>query len=83
MRVVVQFVSVSFYRNLKGMSGLNVTDVRRERNPLLWNTVGKTVQCCFTSTETVRTIRDGEPGTATSTTTQLLKENSFGLRFLI
>ena len=30
------------------------------------------VQCCFTSTETTRTIRDGEPRTATSTFTQLL-----------
>ena len=29
-------------------------------------------QCCFTSTETIRTIRDGEPWTATSTFTQLL-----------
>ena len=29
------------------------------------------VQRCFTSTETVRTIRDGEPRTATSTSTQL------------
>ena len=29
------------------------------------------VQCCFTSTETVRTIRDGEPRTSTSTFTQL------------
>ena len=29
------------------------------------------VQCCFTSTETVGTIRDGEPGTATSAFTQL------------
>ena len=28
--------------------------------------------CCFTSTETIRTIRDGEPRTATSTFTQLL-----------
>ena len=25
------------------------------------------VQCCFTSTETIRTIRDGGPRTATST----------------
>ena len=25
------------------------------------------VQCCFTSTETVGTVRDGEPRTATST----------------
>ena len=30
------------------------------------------VQCRFTSTETIRTIRDGEPRTATSTFTQLL-----------
>ena len=30
------------------------------------------VQCCFTSTETIRLIRDGEPRTATSTFTQLL-----------
>ena len=30
------------------------------------------VQCFFTSTETTRTISDGEPRTATSTFTQLL-----------
>ena len=30
------------------------------------------VQCCFTSTETTRTVRDGEPRTSTSTLTQLL-----------
>ena len=30
------------------------------------------VQCSFTSTETIRTIRDGEPRTSTSTFTQLL-----------
>ena len=36
--------------------------------PELWNT---TVQCCFTSTETVRTVRDREPRTATWTFTQL------------
>ena len=30
------------------------------------------IQCCFTSTETIRTIRDVEPRTATSTFTQLL-----------
>ena len=37
------------------------------------------VQCCFPSTETIRTIKDGEPRTATSTLTQLL--SSIG-RFL-
>ena len=30
------------------------------------------VQCCFTSAESVRTIRDGEPRTTTSTFTQLM-----------
>ena len=36
------------------------------------------VQCCFfTSTETVRTIRDGEPRTATSTFTHLLSSGHF------
>ena len=30
------------------------------------------VQCCFTSTETIRTIRDGEPRTSSSTFTQRL-----------
>ena len=29
------------------------------------------IQCCFTSTETIRTIRDGESRTVTSTFTQL------------
>ena len=32
----------------------------------------KLVQCCFTSTETIVTVRDGEPRTAASTFTQLL-----------
>ena len=29
-------------------------------------------KCCFTSTETIRTVRDGEPRAATSTFTQIL-----------
>ena len=33
-------------------------------------------QCCFTSTETVKTIRDGEPRTATSAFSQLLSTAS-------
>ena len=33
---------------------------------------GLLLQCCFTSTETIRTIRDGESRTSTSTFTQLL-----------
>ena len=32
---------------------------------------GPFVQCCFTSTETIKTIRDGEPRTSTTTFTQL------------
>ena len=35
------------------------------------------IQCCFTSTETIRLLRNGEPGTATLTFTQLL--NSEGV----
>ena len=34
------------------------------------------VQCCFTSTETIRTIRDREPRTATSTFTQRMRSMS-------
>ena len=33
------------------------------------------VQCCFTSTETIRTIREGEPRTATSTFTQFMSSS--------
>ena len=36
------------------------------------------VECCFTSTETVRLIRDGEPRTPTSTLTQLLNSGTNG-----
>ena len=32
-------------------------------------------QCRFTSTKNIKTIRDGEPGTATSTSTQLLNSD--------
>ena len=35
------------------------------------------VQCCFTSTETIRTIRDGETRTATSSLTQLLSSDEY------
>ena len=35
-------------------------------------TVHAQVQCCFTSTETIRPVKDGEPRMATSTFTQLL-----------
>ena len=34
------------------------------------------VLCCFTATETVRTIRDEKPRTATSTFTQLLSSET-------
>ena len=36
----------------------------------------RVVHCCFTSTETTRTNRDGEPRTATSTFTQPLRSKS-------
>ena len=38
--------------------------------------------CCFTSTETIRTIRDGEPRTATSTSTQLLSSEMYTSSYL-
>ena len=37
------------------------------------------VQCRFTSTETVRTVRDGEPRTSTSTFTQLLTSMGYDI----
>ena len=39
--VVVLFVEVSFSCGFEGIGGLNVTDVRGERVPLLWS------WCCF------------------------------------
>ena len=46
------------------------TDLQSKTHNTVW--VNSFVQCCFTSTETVPTIRDGEPRTPTSTFTQLL-----------
>ena len=43
---------------------------RADLSPLIL--ARRKVQCCFTSTETLRTIREGELRTATSTFTQLL-----------
>ena len=40
-------------------------------------------RCCFTSTETVRTVRDREPKTATLTFTQLLSSESLLLSLII
>ena len=37
---------------------------------------GMLVQCCFTSTEIIRNIQDGEPRTATSTFIQLLNSEA-------
>ena len=38
------------------------------------------IQCCFTSTETMRLVRDGEPRAATSTITQLLSSERSGIQ---
>ena len=48
----------------------NPTDERQPRGRVCGCQVP--VQCCFASTVTIRTIRDGEPRTATSIFTQLL-----------
>ena len=39
--------------------------------PQLLSSDSSKVQCCFMSTETIRSLKDGEPRTATSTFTQL------------
>ena len=39
------------------------------------------VQCFYTSTEAIRTVRDGEPGKVTATLTQLM--NSVGFSFVL
>ena len=41
------------------------------------------VQCCFTFTETIRTVRDGEPRTSTSTVTQLLSSETLQFQFSV
>ena len=40
--VLVLFVYMSVFNSFEGMGGLRVTDIRRERIPLLWSTVGET-----------------------------------------
>ena len=47
----------------------------------LWRQNKWDVQCCFTSTETIRAVRDEEPKTATSTFTQLLSSDKQGFSF--
>ena len=39
------------------------------------------VHCCFTSTETITTVRDGEPRTSNSTVTQLLNSENKPFKF--
>ena len=39
--VVVLFVEVSLRCNFEGMGGVNMTDVTRERIPLLWSRVSE------------------------------------------
>ena len=41
------------------------------------------VQSCFTSTETISTIRDGEPRTATSTFTQVLNSDPLETKVIL
>ena len=40
------------------------------------------VHCCFTSTETTKTVRDGEPRTSTSTFTRVLSSELFGYIYI-
>ena len=77
-QLLTQKPSMSWSRvNDTLMTGTDAVEVERaaadDRNTINPQKVMIEVQCCFTSTEiTLRTIRDGEPRTATSTLTQLL-----------
>ena len=62
LQELVAPVSVLLYVHTEKPSGLLGTGAR--------------VQCFFTSTESIRLIRDGEPRTAISTFTQLLNSES-------
>ena len=70
--VAVRFSSVLLYvhRDHKDYKGRGAQDGHLDFHtaPEFW----PIVQCCFTSTETVGTIRDEEPKTSTSAFTQLL-----------
>ena len=48
----------------------------------LWHFL-KSFQCCCTSTETTRLIRDGEPRTATSTFTHVLSSDSLSAELIL
>ena len=53
------------------------------QNWWLMDIVFSSVQCCFTSTETIRTIRDEDPRASTSTFTQLwTTSHSFTLLYV-
>ena len=72
--VILLFLQTSLYDHRQrpyGLLGTGAQDGHLDFHtvPELCDT---TVQCCFTSTETVRTIKDGESRTATSTFTQFL-----------
>ena len=51
---------------------------RLEDNAIKGASPSSVIKCCFTSTETVRAIRDGEPRTSTSIFTQLLSSDETG-----
>ena len=53
------------HRDHKDYQGSGAQDVHLDFHTLS-SEHKRFVQCCFTSTETIRTIRDGEPRTATS-----------------
>ena len=58
------------------------TGKEKEKSRLLKRKKKGRLQCCFTSTETIRTVRDGEPRTSTSSFTQLLSSVKGRLPFL-
>ena len=51
------FAEASFYCSFEGMAGLNVTDVRRERIPLVWSTVRESRPMDFVGTWETQSIQ--------------------------
>ena len=70
-----QLLNSFFSVALRSQRPYGISGTKRPSTSTFTQLLTSVLQCCFTSTETLRTIRDGEPRTSTSTFTQLL--NSF------
>ena len=72
VKVKQPFSNVHICSNLKSATSTELSLKMQSVSHVQYTTWKScSLQCCFTSTETIRTIRDGEPRTDTSTFTQL------------